>query len=74
MVIDLTNEDQGRLAEMAAAMQMSEAEVAREAMHWSLAPREAESEIIARSRREIAEGKTFGHEELFAQIDSMLGE
>jgi len=74
MVIDLTSVDQGRLAEMAAVMQISEAEVAREAMHWFLAPRESESEIIARSRLEIAEGKTIGHEELFAQIETLLDE
>jgi len=55
MVIELTAEDQNRLAELAQAMQRSEAEVAREAMHWFLVPQEPHSAIIARARREVLE-------------------
>jgi predicted transcriptional regulator len=73
MVIELTTEDQIRLTELAEATQRPETELAREAMHWFLAPRESHSEIIARSRLEIAEGRTIGHDELFAQIDHLLG-
>ncbi len=74
MVIELTSEDQNRLAELAQATQRSEAEVAREAMHWFLAPQEPHSAIIARARRDVLEGRTIDHDELFTEIDRMLAE
>jgi predicted transcriptional regulator len=74
MIIELTSEDQARLMAMAAATQRSEADLAEEAMHWFLAPRQLEVESLARARRDIAEGRTIDHDVLFAQLDRMLSE
>jgi predicted transcriptional regulator len=54
MVIELTSEDQARLTEMAEATQRSEVDLAKEAMHWFLAPRQSEGKRLERARLDIA--------------------
>jgi predicted transcriptional regulator len=72
MVIELTGEDQSRLTAMAAFTQRSEADLAREAMHWFLRATESHSELIASSRKQIAENRTVDHDALFAEIEGLL--
>jgi predicted transcriptional regulator len=72
MVIELTHEDQARLAQLAKATDISEQVIAREALHWFLARPESHTERIEASRKQVAAGITISHEDLFAEIDRFL--
>jgi predicted transcriptional regulator len=73
MVIELTSEDKVRLAELADATRQSEADLAKEALHWFLA---AQEESLAAAIKEgdddFERGEVFEHHEVVAQFADVL--
>jgi predicted transcriptional regulator len=73
MVIELTSEDQMHLAELAGATRQSEAELAKEALHWFLiGQRESLAAAIKEGDDDFERGDVFEHHEVVAQFADVL--
>jgi predicted transcriptional regulator len=73
MVIELTSEDQHRLSELAEATQRSEADIARETMHWFLhSQHQSLAEAVAEGDEDFERGDVLEHQEVVAQFADVL--
>jgi len=73
MVIELTSEDQHRLSELAEATQRSEADIAKETMHWFLnGQHQSVAEAVAEGDEDFERGDVLEHHEVVAQFADVL--
>ena len=73
MVIELTSEDQHRLSELAEATQRSEADIAKETMHWFLnGQHQSLAEAVAEGDKDFERGDVLEHHEVVAQFADVL--
>jgi predicted transcriptional regulator len=73
VVIELTSEDQHRLSELAEAMQRSEADIAKETMHWFLnGKHQSIAEAVAEGDKDFERGDVLEHHEVVAQFTDVL--
>jgi predicted transcriptional regulator len=73
MVIELTSEDQDQLAELAGATRQSEAEIAKEALHWFLqGQQESLAAAVKDGDDDFERGDVLEHHEVVAQFADVL--